>query len=29
MAQAKWPAAEVRKTFFNYFEEKGHTLGTH
>ncbi|KAL2210473.1 alanyl-tRNA synthetase [Sarocladium strictum] len=26
MAQAKWPAAEVRKTFFNYFEEKGHTL---
>lgn len=27
MAQVKWPAAEVRKTFFNYFEEKGHTLG--
>lgn len=27
MAQVKWPAAEVRKTFFNFFEEKGHTLG--
>ena len=27
MAQVKWPAAEVRKTFFDFFEEKGHTLG--
>ena len=27
MAQVKWPAAEVRQTFFKYFEEKGHTLG--
>jgi hypothetical protein len=27
MADVKWPAALVRKTFFDYFEQKGHTLG--
>jgi len=24
--QRQWPAAEVRKTFFDYFEKKGHTI---
>ena len=29
MADVKWPAALVRKTFFEYFEQRGHTLGTY
>jgi len=24
--QGQWPAAEVRKTFFQYFEKRGHTI---
>jgi hypothetical protein len=28
MAETQWPAHRVRQTFFEYFEEKGHTLGT-
>ena len=27
MAETKWSAALVRKTFFDYFEERGHTIG--
>jgi alanyl-tRNA synthetase len=26
MAETQWPAHRVRQTFFEYFEEKGHTL---
>jgi hypothetical protein len=22
-----WPEAQVRKTFFDFFEQRGHTLG--
>lgn len=29
MSEVKWPAALVRKTFFDYFKERGHTIGTH
>lgn len=27
MSEAKWPGALVRKTYFDFFEERGHTLG--
>lgn len=26
-SELKWPAARVRKTFFEYFEQRGHTIG--
>jgi hypothetical protein len=25
--QQKWPGALVRKTFLDYFEKRGHTIG--
>lgn len=25
--EVKWTAETVRKTFLNYFEERGHTVG--
>lgn len=28
MAELQWPAARVRKTFLEYFEQRGHTIGT-
>jgi alanyl-tRNA synthetase len=27
MADTQWPAARVRKTFFDYFAEREHTVG--
>lgn len=27
MAELEWPAARVRKTFLEYFEQRGHTIG--
>lgn len=27
MAEIKWPAAKVRQTFLEYFEQRGHTIG--
>lgn len=28
MYEGKWTAPTVRKTFLEYFEERGHTIGT-
>lgn len=28
MYEGKWTALTVRKTFLNYFAERGHTIGT-
>jgi hypothetical protein len=27
MTTGNWPEAQVRKTFFEFFEQRGHTLG--
>lgn len=27
MYEGKWTALTVRKTFFEYFEQRGHTIG--
>jgi hypothetical protein len=28
MSELKWPSALVRKAFFDYMEQRGHTIGT-